>query len=59
MRTIGTILIFCGIFAVMVGAGTSDMRMEMGIPTVLDGAILGLVGLFLFSAGAIALAARR
>ncbi len=59
MKVLGTILIVGGISTVLVGAGTSDMRVELGVPTTLDGVVLGIIGFFLFSAGAIALAARR
>lgn len=55
MKGFGTSLIGLGILVVLVGAGTSDMRVEMGIPTYLDGLVLGVVGLVLFAVGAVIL----
>ena len=56
MKTLGTILIGLGILAVLVGAGTSDLRIDIGVPTPVDGLVLGVIGLVLFSVGAAILA---
>lgn len=45
-----------GILVVLVGAGTSDMKVELGIPTPIDGVFLAVIGLVLFSVGALILA---
>lgn len=56
MKVLGFSLIGLGLSAVLVGAGTSDMRIAMGIPSLSDGLILGVIGLMLFAAGAVILA---
>ena len=56
MKGFGLSLTGLGILAVLVGAGTSDMKVELGVPTSIDGVILAVIGLVLFSVGAIILA---
>ena len=55
MKGFGLSLIGFGILAASVGASTSDMRVELGIPTEVDGLVLGGVGLVLFAVGAVIL----
>lgn len=53
---LGFSLTVVGLLTVLVGAGTSDMRMAMGVPSRFDELILGVIGLIVFSAGTIILA---
>ncbi|TSC90683.1 MAG: hypothetical protein G01um10142_278 [Parcubacteria group bacterium Gr01-1014_2] len=52
----GAILVSLGFLFVVVGAGTSDRASAMGMPSLFDGAALGIIGLLLFAAGAVLLA---
>ncbi|MEK7579911.1 MAG: hypothetical protein AAB469_01830 [Patescibacteria group bacterium] len=58
MKVLGFSLIGLGLSAVLVGAGTSDMKVAMGIPSLFDGLLVAAIGLVLFSAGALILADR-
>ena len=53
---IGLALASLGVLLVLAGAGTSDRAAAIGLPSILDGVGLGLIGFVLFAAGAIILA---
>ncbi|MEK7203861.1 MAG: hypothetical protein AAB627_02165 [Patescibacteria group bacterium] len=55
MVKLGFFLAGLGLVLTLFGAGTSDMAVEMGIPTYFDGLIIGAIGLALLGVGTIIL----
>lgn len=56
MKRLSLCLVGLGILAVLVGAATADMKVELGIPTLIDGVFLAVIGFVLFSVGVLILA---